>query len=117
MGDGRKLSFDCGASGPCTGELAAVRDAIWLLVRDRRGWDGQVLLPGLHNARFLYADAGGTGQVWPKTGEGRAKLTEVILATDLPQETRPVIVVRLWNEQQARCDYDPIIEDCREAAQ
>ena len=116
VGDARKLRFECGASEPCTGELLATRDEIWLKIRDRHGWSGQVLLPGLQNARFLYADVDGTGRVWPTGIQGRADLTEVILATDLAQGTKPVAVARLWNQQQVRCDYDPIIVDCRDLA-
>ena len=114
VGTPRQISFGCGASQPCTGELTVAGDLIRLQVRDRRGWTGQVALPGLRNARFLYGDQDGPGRVWPPAAEGRKILSDVVLATDLAEGTSPVVVESLWLQQRSRCAYDPIIEDYRE---
>lgn len=113
MGQSAAVQFACGAAATCEARLAPVAEGVQLHVMDAEGREHETPLAAEGGARFLYQGSLTTSAVWPPVEPGRQALRAVLVVT--PSETGEIALLhaRLWAEQPRRCDYDPILRDCR----
>jgi hypothetical protein len=118
QGDGRfsgrpdGFQYACNAGGSCSVALGQAADGNAILTLSRPGVTDQTV--GLHQPGplvFTYRGATEVFPAWPPRSSVRQALRAISLA---PAGTgTPLFVVRLWAEQPAACDFDPVMQDCR----
>jgi prepilin-type N-terminal cleavage/methylation domain-containing protein len=112
-GDARSLRFACGAAEPCTAALTATGPDSQLTITP--GATGSapwsLLVPGA--AHFVYRSTRGAGSIWPPADPARQSLGAVLLVRSSVTTDIPVISAKVWAEEPAACDFDPVALGCR----
>lgn len=114
-GDRTALGFTCGDGSRCGARLTADGAGARLDLWGPGGWRDAVALRVPGGGRFAYGDADGFSQTWPPSTEQARRLTGIAVVSATGAE--PIALVRLWRDQGLDCQFDPILEDCREPAQ
>ena len=114
-GDRTALGFDCGDGAKCGARLSASGPGARLDLWGPGGWRDAVRLHVPGGARFAYGDADGFSEGWPPATTRTRRLTAIAVVSVTGGE--PIALVRLWRDQGLDCQFDPILEDCREPAQ
>jgi len=111
---GQETSFTL----PCATGACGARLEGGALVLTGAGVPSSTALPGRSNLRFAYISDLGASPVWPPVQPPPpAPAWEVLHAIVVQQGPEsapaPLLVARIWEEQEAACDYDTILQDCR----
>lgn len=111
---GRQLAqFDCAGAARCEARLESDGEGMRLRVIDAEARTHETSLAGAGDARFVYQGALSTSEVWPPLEPGRQALRAVLVVARSDAGETALVTTRLWPEQPHRCDYDPILRDCR----
>jgi prepilin-type N-terminal cleavage/methylation domain-containing protein len=116
-GGSTNLTFVCGSGAQCAAGLIDQGGDEVLTLSGADGWTDAVRLPGVRQARFTYGDGRSRLDDWPPGGSRRERLRSVAIVATSASEPSPIVAVRLWAEQAADCQFDPVIADCRGAGQ
>jgi prepilin-type N-terminal cleavage/methylation domain-containing protein len=113
-GDATNLQFQCGEPAPCTAQiLTAGATAQLKLTNGDSAATPSVLPLTAAAASFRYHSAETEGQAWPPSDTTRQALRSVALLQTTSQGDTAVLEARIWPEQHAICDFDPVMQDCR----
>lgn len=113
VGGPQLAQFDCGAAARCEARLERDGEAVKLRVTDANARAHETSLATDGDARFVYQGSLSTSEVWPPLEPGRQALRAVLVIARPEAGETALLETRLWAEQPRRCDYDPILRDCR----
>lgn len=113
VGAAQRIAFDCGGAEPCKAELEPARRGFKLRIKDHTGRTLEAPLAGASEPHFVYEGRAGVSLTWPPSAGGREALRTVSLISQSDDGEVALLAARLIAEQPRRCDYDPILADCR----
>ena len=114
-GSAQAFQFDCNRPSKCGAALKSDANGALLSVQQGDGVETQRLVE-IKKAQFAYLDDTRLQTRWPPSPGERRRLRSIALLSGDSGQSSPIATVRLWREQEARCEFDPIAEDCRLSA-
>jgi len=112
-GDANGFQFQCGGTAPCSAQIVASGTATQLKVANGSGAPAVIALSLTSPAHFQYRGSSAQSDTWPPTGPARQALRSVSLLQTTPQGDAAVLQAKVWPEEPAQCDFDPILQACR----
>lgn len=110
------LEVDCGDGRRCR---ARIEKGV-LTIRDGRGDETSLRLPGGEAPFFRYIGSYSAGDLWPPApmpppAPAWQTLSAIAIVSEDEAGERPLALAKIWRQQRADCEYDVVIQDCRGA--
>jgi len=112
-GDASGFHFACGAPTPCAAQVTTGTTDQLLKVTNGGTPATTVTLPVTGGAHFAYRGSKALNDVWPPADPGRQALRSVALLQTTDQGDVALLDAKVWAEQPAQCDFDPVMQGCR----
>lgn len=111
-GDGGGFQFQCGRSARCTAQIVTGSTTTQLKIANGDGPTKVALLLAAP-AHIQYRGSASVSDVWPPSDPARQTLRSVSVLQATSQGDVAVLEAKVWPEETAQCDFDPIQQDCR----
>lgn len=117
VGDADGFEVDCLEARRCGARI----DNGELVVLGRDGLETRTRLPTGQAPRFVYVGSYSANKTWPPApmpppAPAWQTLSAVLIQSTSQTGDKPLAMARVWRQQRADCEYDVVIQDCRNAA-